>query len=80
MKPIRNARELRRMIAAGRHDYRLCLRYGLFSRKTIALSPEGRFEIENHIDGSEETLSGRQLYSESNIGAAMKRGAFVGSP
>ena len=80
MKPIRNTRELRRSIARGRHEYRLCLKGGLFSRKTIGLSPDGRFEVENHIDGSEQSLTGRQLYSESNIGTAMKRGAFVVSP
>jgi hypothetical protein len=77
MKPIKNTRELRRAIAAGRHDYRLRLEGGLCSRKTIALFADGRFEIENHIDGSEQTLTGQQLYSESNIGEGMKKGAFV---
>jgi hypothetical protein len=77
MHPIKNTRELRRALAAGHHDFRLRLRGGLCSRKTITLSPDGRFQVENHIDGSEQTLSGRQLYSESNIGKAMKHGAFV---
>ncbi len=80
MTLIRNTRQLRQALARGRYEFRLALQGGLFSRKTIALSPEGRFEVENHIDGSEQTLTGRQLYSRSNIGRAMKRGAFVVSP
>jgi hypothetical protein len=77
MEIIKNTHELHRAVVAGQHDYRLHLFGGLFSRKTISLSPNGRFEIENHIDGSKETLTGRQLYSDSNIGKGMKKGAFV---
>jgi len=55
----------------------LLLRGGAFSRKTVSLMPDGRFEVVNHIDDTVQELTGRQLYSESNIGRAMKQGAFV---
>jgi hypothetical protein len=77
MKPIRNTRELRKAIAAGHYEYRLRLNGGVFSRKTIFALRDGRFEIWNGIDGSTQTLTGRQLYSESNIGRGMRMGAFV---
>ena len=77
MTLIRNTRQLRQALAQGRNDFRLVLQGGLYSRKTVTLLPDGRFEVVNHIDQTVQQLSGRQLYSESNIGKAMKRGAFV---
>jgi hypothetical protein len=71
---------LRRTVSQGEREFRLGLQFGLFSRKTIGLLPDGRFRVENHIDDSVQRLTGRQLYTESNIGRAMKRGAFVVSP
>ena len=71
---------MRHEIAAGVHEFRLCLNWGAYSVKSIALRADGRFQVENHIDGSVQTLTGRQLYSESNIGVAMKRGALIVSP
>jgi len=50
---------------------------GLYSRKTMRLLSDGRFRVVNHIDESVQRLTGRQLYTESNIGRAMKQGAFV---
>ena len=79
MKPIKNTRELRRAIAEGHEEFRLSLRSGLFSRKTITLSGN-RFHIVNHIDGSEQALTGRQLYTLSNLGRAMQMGAFSAFP
>ena len=77
MTLIRNTRQLRQALAQGRNDFRLVLQGDLYSRKTVTLLPDGRFEVVNHIDQTVQQLSGRQLYSESNIGKAMKRGAFV---
>ena len=74
---IRNTPALRQAIAGGQHEFRLLLNGGAFSRKTIALRPDGRFRIENHIDGSVQNLTGRQLYTESNIGEGMRFGALV---
>ena len=75
---IRNCRQLRRAIADGCCDFCLLLCGGAaFSRKFISLEDDGRFYVENWIDDSIQTLTGRQLYTESNIGNAMRSGAFV---
>lgn len=76
-RQIKNTRQLRRVIANGQHEFRLCLEGGLVSRKTIFANRSGRFRIVNHIDESVQTLSRRQLYTHSNIGKAMRNGAFV---
>jgi hypothetical protein len=80
MQQIRNARQLRRAIANGQYEFRLCLRGGLYSSKTITVSRDGRFHVVNHIDDSTVKLSGRQLYTESNIGEGMKRRCFIAPP
>ena len=76
LETIRNCRQLRRTIAAGSCDFRLMLMGGASSRKTITIRPHGRFHVENHIDGSIQLLSGRGLYTQSNIGEAMQKGSF----
>jgi len=80
MKQIRNTRQLRQALARGHHDFALLLQWGLYSSKVIHALPRGRFVIFNFIDDSEQRLTARQLYSESNIGKAMRLGAFVVSP
>ena len=80
MRPIRNPRQLREAIAQGHHEFRILLQHGLYSGKTIHLSANGRFLVDNHIDGAKQRLTDRQLNSESNIGTAMERGAFIVCP
>jgi hypothetical protein len=80
MIQIRNTRQLRTTLSEGAREFRLILKGGLFSRKTIRLLPDGRFRVENHIDNTVERLTGRELHTASNTGRAMKRGAFVLSP
>jgi hypothetical protein len=77
MKVIKNTSQLRKAIAHGRQHFRVCLRFGLFSRKTITLTDDGRFHIVKHFDGSEQRLSADELFTTSNIGEAMHFGAFV---
>lgn len=78
MRQIRDIRQLRQSISKGCNEFRLILRGGgLFSRKTIMLSSDGQFVVTNHIDGTVQKLSGRQLHSQSNIGKAMKLGALI---
>lgn len=77
MHPIRNPRQLREAIAKGHHEFRILLQYGLYSAKTIHLSADGRFTVVNHIDGTKQRLTVKQLYTESNIGEAMEHSAFV---
>jgi hypothetical protein len=75
---IRNCRQLRRAIAEGCYEFRLLLCGGAaFSSKHITTDVRGRFRVFNYIDDSVQRLSGRQLYTESNIGNAMENGAFV---
>lgn len=77
MKQIKNVKALREAIAAGQRGFRILLNGGIYSRKTITESAGGRFHIVNHIDESVQKLTGRQLYTRSNIGEAMRLGAFV---
>jgi hypothetical protein len=81
MKWIHNVRELRRALRGGHREFRLLLADGAaFSRKTITLLRDGRFRVVNHIDDSVQKLSGRQLYSRSNIGQGMRWGSLVCPP
>jgi len=80
MQQIRNTRQLRHTLSHGEREFKLALMGGLYSRKTMCLLSDGRFRVVNHIDETVQRLTGRQLYTESNIGRAMKQGAFVISP
>ena len=77
MKVIKTVNQLRKAIAEGRRYFRICLRFGLYSRKTITLTEGGRFHIVNQFDGSEQRLSVDELFTKTNIGEAMRHGAFV---
>lgn len=74
---IRNCRQLRQAIAKGYIGFRLVLIGGGYSRKTITINRKGRFRVVNHIDDSIQKLTGRELYTKSNIGKAMRNLAFV---
>ena len=76
-RQIRNCRELRRAIGKGLVDFQLHLCGGAYSRKLITLKADKRFMVANCIDDSIQTLTGRQLYTRSNIGRAMQQGAFL---
>ena len=73
---IKNTSALRKAIANGQHEFELFLQFGLYSRKTIKFQLGRYFKIINHIDGSRQLLTGRQLYTHSNIGKGMKVGVF----
>lgn len=77
MKRIKNVKALRKSLAAGQRGFRILLCGGLYSRKTITPCANGRFEVENHIDDCVQKLTEKQLYTHSNIGEAMRMGAFV---
>ena len=64
----------------GQHSFALALKCGMYSRKTIKIRSDGRFRVFNHIDWSAESLTGRQLYTHSNIGEGMKKGALFPIP
>lgn len=75
--PIRNCRQLRRAIAEGCYEFRLLLTGKFYSRKFITTNDRGRFCVLNYIDDSIQILTGRELYTRSNIGNAMRNGAFI---
>lgn len=65
-------------IADGNTEYAILLTGGVISRKTIT-RVGSKYRVENQIDGSVQRLTDRQLFEGrySNIGKAMKKGAFV---
>jgi len=75
---IHNTKELRQAIGKGTTSFAIMLGGGIsMSCKTITLMKDKkRFRVTNHIDGSRQSLTGRQLYTHSNIGKAMKLKAF----
>lgn len=79
MKQIRvkSVSHLETIIRAGRNDYYILLNYNLISRKKMNKTKNGRFRIYNWIDGTEQILTERELFSESNIGEAIQKGAFI---
>ena len=77
MRKIKDVQALRAALAAGERRFRILLRRGAYSSKAITPCADGRFYVTNHIDGCALRLSGRQLYTRSNIGKAMGLGAFV---
>ena len=74
---IGNCQELRQAIAEGRSEFLLLLCGGAYSRKTITTASKGRFRILNHIDGSRQVLTEKELHTESNVGLAMSNGALI---
>jgi len=77
MRHIRNVRELREALLRGDYEFRLCLNGGAFSRKTIFPCKDGRFEVWNAIDGTTQKLTGKELYTMSNIGRGMRYNSFL---
>jgi hypothetical protein len=50
---------------------------GLRSSKSVEWMPEqGKFWILNEIDGSDQELTEKQLFTDSNIGEALEKGAL----
>jgi hypothetical protein len=74
---IHNCRQLRRAIAGGCHEFRLLLMGGAYSRKHITTDRKGCFRVVNCIDDSVQKLTGRELFTQSNIGRAMRNAAFI---
>jgi hypothetical protein len=79
IKKVMNTAELRKSILNGQREFALALQAGMYSRKTIRIKL-GLFRVVNHIDGSKQWLTGRQLYTRSNIGRNMRIGAFFPIP
>lgn len=89
MKQIKTLTELKAVLKDHRpHEFRLSLNGGMYSKKTIVwvrkLDKHGIksnrtfFLVTNHIDDSRQTLDTKTLFDKNhtNVGFAMKRGAF----
>lgn len=80
MKPIQ-IKTLAELIRATEdrkpHHFLIQLKYELTSRKTIRRSG-GVFYVHNHIDDTDQELTTDEIMEDSltNIGKAMKKGAF----
>lgn len=73
-KRVKNLDELK---AGG--DFAIVLNFGLVSRKEISYDKaHDKFHICNLIDGSNQTLTSKQIMDETrtNIGTALKMGAL----
>lgn len=58
-------------------DCYIALNYGLRSSKNISYDIGGCFYVFNEIDGTSQELSESMLFTDSNIGEAIKKGALI---
>jgi len=77
---VKSLNDLKRLIPIGKasetKDFRLGLKDGLFSRKTLWRTKSG-WGVENHIDGSiERGLTDKELNTNTNIVKAIKKHGF----
>lgn len=79
MKKIKNIKQLKELTKDKAQDFRLALKYGLYSRKSI-LYEENKdlFYVNNWIDDSYQYLTSKELNdkNKTNIGKAIKVGAL----
>jgi len=74
---VKSISHLEKLIRQGRNDYLILLNYNFISRKLVNKTKYGQFHVFNWIDNSEQILSESELFSESNIGEAIQKGAFI---
>jgi hypothetical protein len=71
---VESVNELKRLCVK-RTTFYLALNHGVYSRKTIRW--DGKvFHVHNHIDESRQKLTEAQLFTESNIGKAIRKKAL----
>ena len=74
---VTSVEQLNALLKKGEHEF--CISYGILrSSKGIWRTNGGRYQIHNEIDDTEQTLTAAELFTESNIGAAIKgkKGSF----
>jgi hypothetical protein len=79
MQKINNSAELKTELLKDEDPQDFCILLAggaIRSSKSIMLTKSGRFNVVNEADDTEQTLTGQQLYTHSNIGEAMDKGAF----
>lgn len=76
-KKIKDIKELKEL-AKNKLYCCILLNFGLKSSKEIVyVESSGKFYIFNNIDDSTERLTEQELWTKSNIGKALDRGALV---
>jgi hypothetical protein len=75
MKKVKDISHFIRLINTGHQDFAISLN-GLCSSKECWPGNHGRITVLNNIDGTQQSLTPRQLYTQSNIGEAITKGAF----
>ena len=75
---VTSVKQLGELVDRGCYDYTIQLNYGCRSSKFINRADGNKFYVFNMIDDSEHYLTAEELEDEqvTNIGAAMKKGAF----
>jgi len=78
---VRCLENIQDLSGQGLYEYALILGgAGVFSRKTIRYNKKtGKYHIINHIDGTKQTLTSKQIVSPSytNIGEAMVKRCLI---
>lgn len=77
-KKIKSVDELKRLSKDESIDCFIALMGGICrSSKSVFYDSEGKtFSIINEIDDTEDVLTAKELYTNSNIGEAIDKGAF----
>lgn len=79
-KKIKTLAGLDLAIKRGHHEFAIVLSGGaVISRKVIHFFKNGKYAIENCVDDTNQKLTVEQIMNRgySNIGHAMKEGAFI---
>lgn len=77
MQKVKSIKHLKILLNNNRNDFFIALNFGVVSLKYMRLLENGKFFIYNHIDNTKQRLTEKGLFSESNIGEAIEKGAFV---
>jgi hypothetical protein len=76
---VENLKDFKSLLKEGYYEYLLQLGGGIaFSRKSIFYD-NGKFQIVNHIDDTEQNLTEKQLMNKriTNVGLGIKRRALI---
>jgi hypothetical protein len=77
MSQVKSVNDLKESCVTDGQGFYILLDGGIISRKFISYEQRSKkFFVDNYIDGSNQRLTSRQLYTQSNIGKAIERGRF----
>ena len=77
-KVVESIQDLREILNSGKYEYYILLAGGVVrSSKDLEMLNDGRFKIFNYVDDSEQVLTEKELYTQSNIGKAIDNRALI---